>query len=235
LNNYVRCVTNNGGESVTEDRRILVLDPDERSRDLLRRVLGRLSRRVDTVATAAELRARVDEPLELVVLEVDLPDANGYELCRELHETHGDDLPVIFVSGRRTEPADRVAGLLLGADDYVVKPFDPDELLARVRRSLRRSGAVPTQASVHRPTSLTHREQEVLTLLAAGRTQKEIGTELVISAKTVGTHIQRILAKLGVHSRAQAVALALREGLVSAGDMRRETRGRVVPADAVSS
>jgi DNA-binding NarL/FixJ family response regulator len=217
LKNYVRCVTNYDGDGVTEDRRILVLDPDERSRDLLRRVLGRLSRRVDTVATAGELRARVHQPLDLVVLEVDLPDANGYELCRELHEAHGDDLPVIFVSARRTDPADRVAGLLLGADDYVVKPFDPDELLARVRRSLRRSGTAPTQSSVQRPTSLTHREQEVLTLLAAGRTQKEIGTELVISAKTVGTHIQRILAKLGVHSRAQAVALALRDGLVANG------------------
>ena len=217
---------------MTEDRRILVLDPDEHSRDLLRRVLGRLSRRVDTVATATELRARVDEPLDLVVLEVDLPDANGYELCRELHETHGDDLPVIFVSGMRTEAADRVAGLLLGADDYVVKPFDPDELLARVRRSLRRSGTAPAHVPAHRASLLTHREQEVLTLLAAGRTQKEIGTELVISAKTVGTHIQRILTKLGVHSRAQAVALALREGIVATSDVGAATRSRVVPADA---
>ena len=199
----------------------------------MRRVLGRLSRRVDAVATAAALRARLDEPLELVVLEVDLPDASGYELCRELHETYGDDLPVIFVAGRRTEAADRVAGLLLGADDYLVKPFDPDELLARVRRSLRRSGAAPTHAPVYGSTSLTHREQEVLTLLAAGLTQKEIGTDLVISAKTVGTHIQRILAKLGVHSRAQAVALALREGLVTKGDAGDAQRG-FVPAGTVA-
>ena len=188
---------------------------------------------MEAVATAAELRARLDKPLELVVLEVDLPDASGYELCRELHEAYGDDLPVIFVAGRRTDPADRVAGLLLGADDYLVKPFDPDELLARVRRSLRRSGAAPTQAPVHGATSLTHREQEVLTLLAAGLTQKEIGTDLVISAKTVGTHIQRILAKLGVHSRAQAVALALREGLVTKGDAGDAHRG-VVPAGTVA-
>ena len=140
-------------------------------------------------------RTRLAEPLELVVLEVDLPDASGYELCRELHETYGDDLPVIFVAGSRTEPADRVAGLLLGADDYLVKPFDPDELLARVRRSFVVPARPSTQAPVHGATSLTHREQEVLTLLAAGLTQKEIGTDLVISAKTVGTHIQRILAK----------------------------------------
>ena len=208
---------------MTECRPILVLDPDECSRELLRTVLGRLGRAVDAVGTAAELRARlIREPPELVILEVDLPDANGYELCRELHEAHGDDLPVIFVAEHRTGPADRVAGLLLGADDYVVKPFDPDELLARVRRSLRRAGTRGPQRNTspvgtHEP-GLTRREREVLTLLATGQTQNEIGAELVISPKTVATHIQRILGKLGVHSRAQAVGVALREGLVTSGD-----------------
>jgi DNA-binding NarL/FixJ family response regulator len=210
---------------------ILVLDPDERSRELMRAALRRLGQEVETLDTAAALRTHAGPPPTLVVLEVDLPDASGYEVCQELHEAHGSELPVIFVAEHRTAATDRVAGLLVGADDYLVKPVDPDELVARVRRSLRRSGAARTETPVHGATSLTHREQEVLTLLAAGRTQKEIGTDLVISAKTVGTHIQRILAKLGVHSRAQAVALALREGLVTKGDAGDAHRG-FMPADA---
>lgn len=118
---------------------------------------------------------------------------------------------MIFLSGERTESFDRVAGLLVGADDYLVKPFDPDELAARVRAVLRRA-----QPSVPAPLqSLTRRELEVLRLLADGLDQRQIAAELVISAKTVGTHIERILGKLGVHSRAQAVALAYRDELLS--------------------
>ena len=171
---------------------------------------------MEALATAAELRARC-RPLELVVLEVDLPDASGYELCRELHEAHGDDLPVIFVAEHRTEAP-------IGSPASCRRRRLPREAV-RPRRAARARPPLPpsfrrgaAQAPVLGATSLTHREQEVLTLLAAGRTQKEIGTDLVISPKTVGTHIQRILAKLGVHSRAQAVVLALREGLVTKGD-----------------
>ncbi|HSE81557.1 MAG TPA: response regulator transcription factor [Gaiellaceae bacterium] len=123
----------------------------------------------------------------------------------------GKSLPVFFLSGIRVEPFDRAAGLLVGADDYIVKPFDPDEFLARVRRHLapkaRRSEAQPTA------NGLTAREHEVLRLLAEGLNQTEIAERLVISPKTVATHIQHVLEKLGVHSRAQAVAAAHRRGL----------------------
>jgi DNA-binding CsgD family transcriptional regulator len=82
-----------------------------------------------------------------------------------------------------------------------------------MRRSLRRS---PTNGNGARKdeTSLSPREREILELLAAGRTQSEIAAALVISPKTVATHIQHLLAKLGVHSRAQAVSAAYRLGLV---------------------
>jgi DNA-binding NarL/FixJ family response regulator len=108
-----------------------------------------------------------------------------------------------------------VAGLLLGADDYVVKPFFQDELLARVRRLIDRTRPPATEkiGPVTNGARLTDREQQVLSLLAAGLHSKAIATRLVISPKTVATHIQRILAKLGVHSRAEAVALAFRSGL----------------------
>jgi DNA-binding NarL/FixJ family response regulator len=97
-----------------------------------------------------------------------------------------------------------------------VKPFDEGELLARIRSSLRHSESVPRGIDVASTPSialLTAREREVLKLLARGLTQIDIAGKLVISPKTVGTHIQRILGKLGVHSRAQAVVLAHEQGL----------------------
>ena len=155
-----------------------------------------------------------------MLLDVCLPGASGYEVCHELRDRFGDTLGIIFVSGERIESIDRVSGLLLGADDYVVKPFDPDELLARVRTVLRRvgrpraNGNGKAAAAVVTDADLTPRELEVLQLLAEGLTQPQIARQLVISPRTVGTHIQNLLGKLDVHSRAQAVALAHRMGLV---------------------
>jgi two-component system catabolic regulation response regulator CreB len=74
--------------------------------------------------------------IDLVVLDVGLPDRNGFEVCRELR--HSSDVPVIFLTARSGE-IDRVVGLELGADDYMVKPFSPRELIARIRARLRRS------------------------------------------------------------------------------------------------
>ena len=140
---------------------------------------------------------------------------SGYDVCRELRDDFGSEIGIIFLSGQRTTPADRVAGLLVGADDYIVKPFDPDELLARVRARLRRPhGQNDTGAPPSLGASLTTREREVLQLLAQGLNQTEIAATLVISPKTVGGHLQRVLGKLGVHSRAQAVAVAHQHSLV---------------------
>jgi DNA-binding NarL/FixJ family response regulator len=91
-----------------------------------------------------------------------------------------------------------------------VKPFSPDELVARVQKLTGRFQAQPQAA----PSRLTKREREVLSLLAEGKSQAQIARVLAISPKTVGTHIEHILSKLGVRSRSQAVALAYREGLV---------------------
>lgn len=145
-----------------------------------------------------------------VILDVRLPGLSGYEICQELRKVHGAGLPIMFLSGERTESFDRVAGLLVGADDYLSKPFAPDELLARLRALLRRS----EPASSH--GSLTPRELEVLQLLSAGRMQGEIAARLMISPKTVAAHIEHIRLKLGVTSRAQAVSVAFRERLVEA-------------------
>jgi DNA-binding NarL/FixJ family response regulator len=202
---------------------ILVIDQDREFRLLAEEVLGRMNHPARAVASAHEAHAFLDgERPALVVIEVELPELNGLAILAQFLETFGDDLPVILTSAARGTPLDRAAGLLLGADDYLVKPIDSAELVARVRRSLRRSGVhAPNgngngSARHHTDAKLSPRELQILELLAGGQSQKQIAAALVISPKTVGTHIQHVLAKLGVHSRAQAVARAYYDGLVRA-------------------
>jgi DNA-binding NarL/FixJ family response regulator len=197
-------------------RLILVVDRNTGTRSQVARLLARMGYETQQAQNGREAleTAKQLQPA-LVLLEVNLTEVSGYEVCRELRDRFGDDIAIIFLSGDRTEPYDRVAGLLLGADDYIVKPFDEGELLARVRSALRHSAVPANNGSQGDPAAetLTSREREVLKLLARGLTQAEIAGKLFISPKTVGGHIQRVLTKLGVHSRAQAVAFAHEQGL----------------------
>jgi DNA-binding NarL/FixJ family response regulator len=197
---------------------IVIAEHDSATRADAVRVAVRLGYEANAAENAEQLLERIDgdRPV-LAIVEVELPGpTSGFELLRELHDRFGNDLPVILLSAERTTPLDRVAGLLLGADDYLLKPVDAGELLARVRCILRRCGASSRNgaSSREKDVTLSRREHEILRLLMEGKTQKQIASELVISPKTVATHIQHLLGKLGVNSRAQAVAVAYRRGLV---------------------
>jgi DNA-binding NarL/FixJ family response regulator len=200
---------------------VLVVDDDDGCRAL---VVSLLQQRIGCTVYEA---ASGNEALEvaetvrpaLVVLDVSLPGVTGYEVCHELRASFGNGIAIMFLSGKRAEALDRVGGLLIGADDYVGKPFEPDELVSRARALLRRATTpTPPRSNGVSAATLTSREREVLELLAQGLDQDQIASTLVISSKTVATHIQRTLAKLGVHSRAQAVAYAHRVGLLRAVD-----------------
>lgn len=194
---------------------IFVVDPDVGQRRFIGRVLGRGGFRTETHATGEEaLAAAHRERPRLVVLEVRLADISGYEVCRSLKERFGDAIGVVFMSRDRTEPSDRVAGLLLGADDYLEKPLAGDELLARVRGLVRRLSAHSPSGAEADGSDLTKREQDVLRLLAEGLDQRAIARRLYIAPKTVGKHIEHILQKLPARSRAEAVAIAYQRGLV---------------------
>ena len=135
----------------------------------------------------------------------------------------GDALPIVFVSSSRVGSLDRVAGFLIGADEYIAKPVEPNEFVVRLRALIRRNGHVSNgRAPRSEIAALTPRELEILLRLAHGRNQHEIASELVITPKTVATHIQRLLPKLGVHSRAEAVAFAHEHGLTSNDEVVRE-------------
>lgn len=203
--------------ATTIENAVLIVDDDDGFRLLVAHVLARAgipSVQAPNGEEALELAATVRPTA--VLLDVALPDIDGFEVCRELRDRFGDGLPVLFVSGERVASHDRSAGLLVGGDDYLVKPVDPDELLARVRRAIARTQNGKRERRTEHHDDLTPREVEVLSLLARGLDPTEIAKELVISPKTVASHLQSVMAKLGVHSRVQAVARAYEDGLIAA-------------------
>jgi DNA-binding NarL/FixJ family response regulator len=197
---------------------VLVVDCDEAARSLIAAQVARLGLDCNAVdsSEAALAAMEKDEPA-LAVIAVELPGLNGLGLLQALHERF-EHLPVILTSSKHVDSVGRAAGLMLGADDYLVKPLDPAEFAARLRRSLGRSdrsvGVVSRDGRTGHADDLSRREREILLLLAEGKAEMEIAATLVLSPKTVATHIQNMLRKLGVHSRTQAVAAAYREGLV---------------------
>jgi two-component system OmpR family response regulator len=123
--------------------RILMVDDDPGIRDVVSDFLGRHGYRVETAADGREMDEALDRgPVDLVVLDVMLPGEDGLAICRRLANAEGGPPPIIMLSAMG-EDTDRIVGLEVGADDYVAKPCNPRELLARVRAVLRRTEQRP--------------------------------------------------------------------------------------------
>jgi two-component system, OmpR family, response regulator ResD len=201
---------------------ILVVDDERAIRRLLRMYLTDAG---FTVAEAADGEAAVDQVrmggIDLVLLDLMLPGMDGYEVCRRLREV--GSVPVIMVTAR-TDEANRITGLELGADDYVVKPFSPVEVVARVKAVLRRVSAPPDPNRVLRAGSaqleplsrrasvngvevdLTRLEFDLLAELAAHPRvvytrdrllEKVWGYQSPVGGKTVDVHVANLRKKLG--------------------------------------
>ncbi|HXT51945.1 MAG TPA: response regulator transcription factor [Thermoanaerobaculia bacterium] len=165
--------------------RVLIVDDDEKLGALLAEYLGRFGWSVRTAITPEEgLRALGAEAPDIVILDVMLPGIDGFEVCRRIRQT--SRVPIVMLTARG-DVMDRIVGLELGADDYLPKPFEPRELMARMQAVLRRGGAVaiddervrcgPLEVSFAtctvrldgRPVWLTSAELELLFLLVRNR------------------------------------------------------------------
>ncbi len=136
--------------------RILLIDDDEKLGELL----GAYFRRFDLDLVAAShpalgLQKLVAEKPDLVILDVMLPDQDGFQVCREIRRT--SSVPIIMLTARG-DVTDRVVGLELGADDYMPKPFEPRELVARVQNVLRRTG---TREEPQQPDGLRYKDLDI--------------------------------------------------------------------------
>ncbi|MCF8185065.1 MAG: response regulator, partial [Polynucleobacter sp.] len=125
----------------TAQEHLLVVDDDREIRKLLTEYLEQAGYRVSAVADGKAMRRMFDaHRVDLVVLDLMLPGEDGLTLCRDLRAR--SNLPVLMLTARGTE-VDRIIGLEMGADDYLAKPFNPRELLARIKSILRRAQSLP--------------------------------------------------------------------------------------------
>ena len=200
---------------------VLVVDDEATVRDVVRRYLEHDGYAVRTATTGAEALAMIDASTpDLIVLDLMLPEVQGEEVCRRVRAK--SDVPIIMLTARGREP-ERLLGLELGADDYLVKPFSPRELVARVKAVLRRSAGEetserkivaaaleidPAARTVTRdgdPVALTAKEFDLLYFLAShpGRVftrdqllERVWGWDYEGDSATVTVHIRRLRAKI---------------------------------------
>jgi phosphate regulon transcriptional regulator PhoB len=210
--------------------RILIVEDEADIRDLLAFHLEREGYHVSRARTGSEaLRQIRVAPPDLVLLDLMLPEVDGLEVCRRVRQDpRTSALPIVMLTAKGEE-VDRVLGLEMGADDYVVKPFSPKEVVARVRAVLRRtraprgaapitSGRLTIDAGRHvvevngRPVELTPKEFDLLRALAEaeGRVlSREFLLDRVwgyaaageIESRTVDVHVRRLRVKLGDEGR----------------------------------
>lgn len=199
-------------------KRILVIDDEAKLR---RQFADLLVAEGFTVLEARNGREGVDlarrEQPDLVMCDITMPEMNGHRVLETLRQEPATaHLPFIFLTGW-SEKGDIRTGMNLGADDYLTKPVEPDDLIAAVHARLRRSiAAAPRRANAAEATSesleslgLTPREAEILLWVSRGKTNPEIATILGIGLTTVKKHLESTFAKLGVENRTAAAALAL--------------------------
>src|SRR6266567_7302913 len=131
---------------MTADTRVLLIDDDERLNALVTTYLGRFGFAARAFTHPEQgLRALKNDPPDIVVLDVMLPDMDGFALCRKIREF--SRIPIIMLTARG-DVTDRIVGLELGADDYLPKPFEPRELVARIQAVLRRGASTDGEGSL---------------------------------------------------------------------------------------
>ena len=153
----------------------LIVDDDREIRELVGTYLERNEMRVTLAANGREMRAALDKgSVDLIVLDLMLPGEDGLALCRDLRAGPRKNLPILMLTARNEE-ADRILGLEMGADDYLVKPFAARELLARVRSVLRRTRMLPPNLQI----------TEAATLLAFGDWRLDTTARHLLNAQDV--------------------------------------------------
>ena len=179
----------------TNTAHILVVDDDREIRDLLSRFLVKHGLRVSTARDGAEMMRVLDgAAIDLVVLDLMLPGEDGLSLCRKLRAN--TSLPVIMLTAMG-EDTDRIVGLEMGADDYLPKPFNPRELLARIKAVLRRVNSLPAAA----PKGDVAKFDGWILDLGARRLCSPVGEEVELSTGeydlllAFATHPRRVLSR----------------------------------------
>ncbi|WP_448534259.1 response regulator transcription factor [Parathermosynechococcus lividus] len=196
---------------------ILLVDDDP---NLVLLVKDYLEMQGYAVLTAAHGREALDQlqqhTPDLIICDVMMPQMDGYTFVSTMRQhQHLHWLPVLFLSAKG-QTHDRVKGLQTGGDVYLVKPFEPDELLAQVQALLKQTARLreqqrtsPTAPTPPPGVELTPTETRILQYVARGLANREIAAELHVSQRTVESHVSNMLGKTGLHNRTELARWAI--------------------------
>ena len=203
-----------------EQRQLLLVDDDPNLILLGKDYLEFRGFKVVTADNGKEALASLeDQKPDMIICDVMMPEMDGYSFVQKVRESSDTSwIPILFLSAKG-QSQDRVKGLNTGADVYMVKPFEPEELVAQVESSLKqaarlsqRQGGVGDGAptiQVPFDVELTPTELRVVQFVARGMANREIAEELSVSQRTIESHVSNMLGKTGLHNRTELARWAI--------------------------
>lgn len=210
--------------NVKEQRRLLLIDDDP---NLILLVKDYLEFRGYEVITAENGREALDilekENPDMIICDVMMPEMDGYSFVKHVRENPRTNwIPVLFLSAKG-QSQDRVKGLNTGADVYMVKPFEPEELVAQVESSLKQSDRLRQHQAktaesgpkiqVPFDVELTPTELKVVQLVARGMANREIAEAMNVSQRTIESHVSNMLGKTSLHNRTELARWAIESNM----------------------
>jgi DNA-binding NarL/FixJ family response regulator len=205
--------------SVGDQKQLLLIDDDP---NLILLVKDYLEFRGYQVKTAGNGREALDilqtMTPDMIICDVMMPEMDGHTFVKQVRETPETEwIPILFLSAKG-QSQDRVKGLNTGADVYMVKPFEPEELVAQVESSLKQASRLIKQQArgsggpaiqVPFDVELTPTELRVVQFVARGMANREIADELQVSQRTIESHVSNMLGKTGLHNRTELARWAI--------------------------
>ncbi len=206
--------------NTTNQKRLMLVDDDPNLILLVKDYLEFRGYQVITAENGREALDMLEEEIpDLIICDVMMPEMDGYTLVQHIRENSTTEwVPVLFLSAKG-QSQDRVKGLNTGADVYIVKPFEPEELVAQVESSLKQASRLikhqnsgvsrgPT-IKVRRNVELTPTELKVVQLVAKGMANRDIAEIMEVSQRTIESHVSNMLGKTGLHNRTELARWAI--------------------------
>ncbi|USR90566.1 response regulator transcription factor [Phormidium yuhuli AB48] len=209
----------------TTPKRLLLIDDDPNLILLVKDFLEFRGYEVTAAENGREALEILEETIpELIICDVMMPEMDGYGFVQKVRENPKTSwVPVIFLSAKG-QSQDRVKGLNTGADVYMVKPFEPDELVAQVESSLQQAARLMARKfsgqdnapplKVRSGVELTPTELKVVQWVARGMANREIALEMKVSQRTIESHVSNMLGKTGLHNRTELARWAIETNMV---------------------
>ena len=208
-----------------ENKRLLLIDDDPNLILLVKDYLEFRGYEVITAENGQEALEVLDKDTpDMIICDVMMPQMDGYSLVEHVRKNPRTNwIPVLFLSAKG-QSQDRVKGLNTGADVYMVKPFEPEELVAQVESSLKQAsrliqrqdkGSESSSPKIQVPfdVELTPTELRVVQFVARGMANREIADELNVSQRTIESHVSNMLGKTGLHNRTELARWAIENSM----------------------